>query len=75
MDNGISLTGTGAFAPEESIEAAGKELRKLIRTAYDAHLDQATIVRLIDAFTKNLSSPGLTDCSVSEATITDRSRG
>ena len=74
MQNGISLTGTGAFAEVPQIEATSRELRKLVKAAHAAHLDQATIVRLIDAFTARLSSPGLTDCSISGATVTDKHR-
>ena len=48
MKNAISLTGTGAFAEVPQIEATSKELRKLVKAAHAAHLDQATIVRLTD---------------------------
>ena len=74
MKNGIRFEGNAAFAEVPQIQEAGKQLRKLVKTAYDAHLDQATIVRFIDAFTASLSAPGITNSSISGATITDKHR-
>lgn len=74
MKNGINFEGNAAFAAVPQIQATGKELRKLVETAYGAHLDQQTIVKLIDAFMARLSAPGITNSSISGATVTDKHR-
>ena len=71
METGIKFEGNAAFPDLQHIRATGQELRDLIDVAYGAHLNQNNIGKLIDAFTSKVGGvAGITDCSISGATIT-----
>lgn len=75
MDNGIRFEGNAAFPDITLVRATGQELRDLIDVAYGAHLNQANIGKLIDAFTSKAGGvPGITDATISNVTFNDSSR-